>query len=248
MTSTMTATTKPLLHIAGVTKRFGALTVLDGVNLTIPDGQAVGIIGPNGAGKSTLLSVISGTERPTSGTIEISGIDVTHRDAASRCRDGVGRSFQIPRPFADLTVFENALVGAQRGAGLGGAAARTLALEALETTGMMHLANDKAGSLPLLGRKRLELARALATNPKLLLLDEIAGGLTDHEADQLVGTVLGLKERGISLIWIEHVVKALVQVVDRLVCLAFGSVYMDGDPHEVMASPEVLEVYLGGTA
>ena len=121
MTSTMTATTKPLLHIAGVTKRFGALTVLDGVNLTIPDGQAVGIIGPNGAGKSTLLSVISGTERPTSGTIEISGIDVTHRDAASRCRDGVGRSFQIPRPFADLTVFENALVGAQRGAGLGGA-------------------------------------------------------------------------------------------------------------------------------
>jgi branched-chain amino acid transport system ATP-binding protein len=248
MTVTAVNPTSALLHIESVTKRFGSLTVLDGVNLTIPDGQAVGIIGPNGAGKSTLLSVISGTERPTSGTIHISGADVTHRDAASRCRDGVGRSFQIPRPFADLTVFENALVGAQRGAGLRGGEARNLALGALETTGMMHLANDKAGSLPLLSRKRLELARALATDPKLLLLDEIAGGLTDHEADQLVGTVLGLKESGISLIWIEHVVKALVQVVDRLVCLAFGSVYMDGDPHEVMASPEVLEVYLGGTA
>ncbi|KOV59431.1 ABC transporter ATP-binding protein [Streptomyces sp. NRRL WC-3618] len=224
------------------------MRVLEDVELTVPRGQAVGIVGPNGAGKSTLLSAISGVERATAGCVRLAGRDVTRTSAAQRCRLGVGRSFQIPRPFGDLTVFENALVGAERGARLRGGPAREQALRALETAGLLHLANKPAGSLPLLGRKRLELARALATGPDLLLLDEIAGGLTEAEAEELVATVLSLKESGVTILWIEHVVKALVQVVDRLVCLAYGQIRVDGDPHEVLASDEVAKVYLGGTA
>ncbi|MFE9438820.1 ABC transporter ATP-binding protein [Streptomyces sp. NPDC006602] len=239
---------QPLLEVEHLAVSFGALNVLEDVELAVPRGQAVGIVGPNGAGKSTLLSAISGVEPVTRGTVRLGGRDVTRASAAQRCRLGVGRSFQIPRPFGDLTVFENVLVGAQRGAGLRGAHAREQALTALETTGMLPVANKPAGGLPLLGRKRLELARALATAPELLLLDEIAGGLTESEADELVGTVLSLKEAGVTILWIEHVVKALVQVVDRLVCLAYGRIRVDGDPHEVLASPEVAEVYLGGTA
>ncbi|GAQ55284.1 ABC transporter ATP-binding protein [Streptomyces acidiscabies] len=245
----MTATAaQPLLEVEHLAVSFGALHVLEDVELTVPRGQAVGIVGPNGAGKSTLLSAISGVERATRGTVRIAGRDVTRTSAAQRCRLGVGRSFQIPRPFGDLTVFENALVGAQRGGRLRGAQAHEQALQALETTGMLALADKPAGALPLLGRKRLELARALATGPELLLLDEIAGGLTESEADELVSTVLSLKESGVTILWIEHVVKALVQVVDRLVCLAYGRIRVDGDPHEVLASPEVAEVYLGGAA
>jgi branched-chain amino acid transport system ATP-binding protein len=240
--------TAPLLEVDHLAVHFGELRVLEDVELTVPRGQAVGIVGPNGAGKSTLLSAISGVERATAGSVRLAGRDVTRTSAAQRCRLGVGRSFQIPRPFGDLTVFENALVGAERGARLRGAPAREQALRALETAGLLHLANKPAGSLPLLGRKRLELARALATGPDLLLLDEIAGGLTEAEAEELVATVLSLKESGVTILWIEHVVKALVQVVDRLVCLAYGRIRVDGDPHEVLASDEVAEVYLGGTA
>ncbi|MBZ3905269.1 MULTISPECIES: ABC transporter ATP-binding protein [Streptomyces] len=240
--------TAPLLEVEHLAVSFGELRVLEDVQLTVPRGQAVGIVGPNGAGKSTLLSAISGVERATGGSVRLAGRDVTRTSTAERCRLGIGRSFQIPRPFGDLTVFENALVGAERGAGLRGGAARELALRSLETTGLLPLANKPAGSLPLLGRKRLELARALATAPDLLLLDEIAGGLTEGEATELVATVLSLKESGLTILWIEHVVKALVQVVDRLVCLAFGRIHADGDPHEVLASDEVAQVYLGGTA
>ncbi|MEU6806714.1 ABC transporter ATP-binding protein [Streptomyces neyagawaensis] len=240
--------TTPLLEVDHLAVRFGELRVLEDVELAVPRGQAVGIVGPNGAGKSTLLSAISGVERATAGAVRLAGRDVTRTSAADRCRLGVGRSFQIPRPFADLTVFENTLVGAERGARLRGAHAREQALRALETAGLLRLANKPAGSLPLLGRKRQELARALATGPELLLLDEIAGGLTEAEAEELVATVLSLKESGVTILWIEHVVKALVQVVDRLVCLAYGRIRVDGDPHEVLASDEVAEVYLGGAA
>lgn len=240
--------TAPLLEVEHLAVSFGDLHVLEDVELAVPRGQAVGIVGPNGAGKSTLLSAISGVERATRGTVRLAGRDVTRASAAERCRLGIGRSFQIPRPFGDLTVFENALVGAERGAGLRGRHAREEALRVLEITGLLPLANKPAGALPLLGRKRLELARALATTPELLLLDEIAGGLTEAEAEELVATVLSLKESGVTILWIEHVVKALVQVVDRLVCLALGRIRADGDPHDVLASDEVAEVYLGGTA
>jgi branched-chain amino acid transport system ATP-binding protein len=219
--------------------------VLTEIDLAVPAGQALGIVGPNGAGKSTLLSVINGTERASSGTVEFNGRDVTRLPPEVRARRGMGRTFQIPRHFTHLTVFENALSGASYGAGLRGRAADDQALHALELSGMLGVANTTAGKLPLLGRKRLELARALATNPRLLLLDEIAGGLTEAECDSLVETIISLRDSGITIIWIEHVVKALLAVVERLVCLAAGTLIADGRPDAVMSSPEVRKVYLG---
>jgi branched-chain amino acid transport system ATP-binding protein len=237
---------KSLLEIKSVAKSYGALQVLTEIDFTVPSGQSLGIVGPNGAGKSTLLSVINGTERASSGSVFFEGRDVTRLGPEVRARSGMGRTFQIPRPFTHLTVFENALAGASYGARLQGKAADEQALHALELAGMTAVANTPAGRLPLLARKRLELARALATDPKLLLLDEIAGGLTEAECDSLVETITALRDSGITIIWIEHVVKALVAVVERLVCLASGTLIADGKPDEVMKSPEVRRVYLGG--
>lgn len=234
-----------LLEVISVAKSYGSLQVLTEIDLIVPTGQALGVVGPNGAGKSTLLSVINGTERASAGSVIFDGRDVTAQGPELRARAGIGRTFQIPRPFENLTVFENALSGASYGAGLRGKAADEQALNALELAGMIELANTPAGKLPLLARKRLELARALATDPRLLLLDEIAGGLTEAECDSLIETISGLRDSGITIIWIEHVVKALLAVVDRLVCLASGTLVADGKPDEVMNSPEVRRVYLG---
>ncbi|WNM24419.1 ABC transporter ATP-binding protein [Demequina capsici] len=244
--STQAEAATPLLEVDSVAKSYGALDVLTSVDLTVPAGQALGIVGPNGAGKSTLLSVINGTEKATAGVVRFAGRDVTGVGPADRARSGMGRTFQIPRPFTHLTVFENALAGASYGAGLHGHAADRRALEALEMADMLPDANTPAGTLPLLGRKRLELARALATDPQLLLLDEIAGGLTEAECDSLILTIRQLHSEGITIIWIEHVVKALLAVVERLVCLASGVIVADGEPSAVMRSPEVRQVYLGG--
>jgi branched-chain amino acid transport system ATP-binding protein len=238
-------TEESLLEVRSVAKSYGELHVLTEINLTVPTGQALGIVGPNGAGKSTLLSIINGTERSSAGSVFFQGRDVTRQGPELRARSGIGRTFQIPRPFTHLTVFENALSGASYGAGLRGKAADEQALHALELSGMLALANTPAGKLPLLARKRLELARALATDPRLLLLDEIAGGLTEAECDSLVETIINLRDSGITVIWIEHVVKALLAVVDRLVCLASGTLIADGIPDAVMSSPEVRRVYLG---
>ncbi|WP_062381629.1 ABC transporter ATP-binding protein [Demequina pelophila] len=245
MTGTV-GTGTALLEVDQVAKSYGALDVLTAVDLTVPTGQALGIVGPNGAGKSTLLSVINGTEKASAGTVRFGGRDVTAVGPADRARAGMGRTFQIPRPFTHLTVFENALAGAEFGAGLHGHAADLRALEALEMADMLDVANTPAGTLPLLKRKRLELARALATDPQLLLLDEIAGGLTEAECDSLIATIRSLHREGITIIWIEHVVKALLAVVERLVCLASGVIVADGAPDEVMRSDEVRKVYLGG--
>lgn len=239
------AGTDSLLEVKSVSKSYGNLQVLFDVSLSVPAGQAVGIVGPNGAGKTTLLSIISGTEQASLGHVFFDGVDVTKQGAEHRSRSGIGRSFQIPRPFGNLTVFENTLSGASFGGGLRGHAAQNAALEALEVTGMMQFANVTAGTLSLLARKRLELARALATQPKLLLLDEIAGGLTEAECDSLIETIQNLKNSGVTVVWIEHVVQALVAVVDRLICLASGKIIADGPPTEVLRSSEVLEVYLG---
>lgn len=234
-----------ILEVRSVAKSYGALQVLTDIDFTVPTGQALGIVGPNGAGKSTLLSVINGTERATAGSVHFAGRDVTRLGPEWSARHGIGRTFQIPRPFTHLTVFENALAGANYGAGLRGRAADDRAIQALELAGMIPLANTPAGRLPLLARKRLELARALATDPQLLLLDEIAGGLTEAECDSLVETITALRDQGITIIWIEHVVRALLAVVGRLVCLASGTLIADGDPGDVMASDRVREVYLG---
>ncbi|CAB4744982.1 unannotated protein [freshwater metagenome] len=236
-----------LLEVRGLSKRFGNVVTAEDVTFDVPEGTALGIVGPNGAGKSTLLSLITGVLPSDSGTITFQGRDITKERAPSRTKAGIARSFQIPRPFVDMTVFENVYVGATFGGGFHGQVGYEAAVRALETTGLMHLSEKPAGQLRLLDRKRLELARALATNPRLILLDEIAGGLTEKELPPLVDLIRGLRDSGVTVVWIEHIVHALTSVVDELMCLALGRVLAIGDPHEVMRSPEVIEVYLGST-
>jgi len=240
-----TAGAAPLLQLTSVSKRFGSLQVTDGLTLQVAPGEALGIIGPNGAGKTTLMNLIGGDVAADAGRIVFDGRDLTALPPAARCRAGIARTYQIPHPFVGLTVFENVLVGATFGAGHGESAARELALAVLRRTGLAAKANRLAGSLPLLDRKRLELARALATEPRLLLLDEIAGGLTEHEVHALVDTVRAIRDEGVTLVWIEHIVHALLAVVQRLVALDFGRVIAAGEPHAVMADPAVREIYMG---
>jgi branched-chain amino acid transport system ATP-binding protein len=237
--------TSSLLELDQVTKRFGRVVIAEDLSLTVGAGDVVGIVGPNGAGKTSLFGLISGDLAPGGGEVRFGGRTVTKLDAAARCRLGVGRTYQVPRPFADMTVFENLLLAAQQGGGLRRRASYAAAVQALERTGMSAHANVHAERLGLLQRKRLELARALATQPSLLLLDEVAGGLTDPEVAQLVEIVRGLNAEGITVIWIEHVVRALTAVVTRLICLAAGKVVADGAPEKVLAEPAVREVFLG---
>jgi branched-chain amino acid transport system ATP-binding protein len=237
----------PILIAKQVSKRFGALTVLDRVDFEVGKGEAIGIVGPNGAGKTTLMNVLSGTYPPSGGTIELLGADVTSTSAASRCLRGLSKTHQIPLPFLGMTVFENIYVAATHGAALKGEAAYDLTYESLKMCGMEAIANRKAEMIGLLDRKRLELARALATRPKILLLDEIGGGLTDAEASELVDTIQQLNRGGISIVWIEHIVHVLLQVAKRLVCMADGKIIADGDPQLVMKDKTVVEAYLGRT-
>jgi len=233
-----------LLTLDHLSKSYGALKVTDDVSLQVAQGEIVGILGPNGAGKTTLFNLIAGTVRPNAGQVVFQGQDVTGLDASARCRMGISRSFQIPHPFVGMTVFENILVGATFGRPAAeGPEAR--AAEVLRLTGLARRANDRAGALTLLERKRLELARALATDPALLLLDEIAGGLTERECVSLLDTVRTVHATGVTIVWIEHVVHALLSVAQRLVVLDFGSKIADGLPAEVLASKAVQSVYMG---
>lgn len=233
-----------LLDVDGLGKRFGSVVVAEDVSFSVAGGEVLGVVGPNGAGKTTLLNMISGVLAADRGSVHLLGRDLTRQGAAARARAGVGRTYQIPRPFAAMSVFENALVAATF-AGRRRGEAKELALGALRRTGLLAHANEPAGTLRLLDRKRLELARALAGRPALLLLDEIAGGLAEHEVPQLIEIVRELRDEGVAVVWIEHVVHALLSGVDRLMCLAAGRVLAMGDPHEVMASQPVREVYLG---
>lgn len=234
-----------ILSLQAVSKSFGALKVTDDVSLDLAPGEALGIIGPNGAGKSTLFNLITGNLRPDAGRVFLDGRDVTGETPMQRCISGIGRSFQIPQPFDHLTVYENMLVAARFGGGLSGAEAPGACMDILRRTGLAHLADRKAGGLPLLNRKRLELARAMATRPRVILLDEIAGGLTDGECVELVATIRAIHAEGTAIIWIEHVLHALTSVVTRLMVLNFGRMLMIGAPDEVMAAPQVKEIYLG---
>jgi branched-chain amino acid transport system ATP-binding protein len=235
----------PLLQLEHVTKRFGRVVIAEDLSLTVGPGETVGIVGPNGAGKTSLFGLISGDLAPGAGEVRFDGRTVTKLDAAARCRLGIGRTYQVPRPFGDMTVFENVLVAAQQGGGLRRRASYAAAVAALDRAGMSSQANLPAERLGLLQRKRLELARALATQPTLLLLDEVAGGLTDPEVAQLVEIVRGVNAEGTAVIWIEHVVRALTAVVSRLMCLSGGGFVGDGDPATVLADPAVREVFLG---
>ncbi|HLU19360.1 MAG TPA: ABC transporter ATP-binding protein [Pusillimonas sp.] len=235
----------PLLELHSVTKAYGALVVTDTINLTVSKGETLGILGPNGAGKTTLFNLISGDIRVDAGRITYNNRDITHLRAHQRCKLGIGRSYQVPQPFGNMTVFENLVTAASYGSDIPEAEAWDIAVKTLDQTGLMPHANKPAGSLTLLNRKRLELARALSTQPEILLLDEIAGGLTEHEADVLVEELQRIKAEGVTMIWIEHVVHALLSVADRLFVINFGQQLAEGPPQQVMDNPEVRQVYMG---
>ncbi|MEQ1950220.1 ABC transporter ATP-binding protein [Mesorhizobium sp. CN2-181] len=235
----------PILSLQSVSKSFGALKVADAVSFDVSAGEALGIIGPNGAGKSTLFNLITGNISADAGAIHFAGADVTRAPPMQRCLSGIGRTFQIPQPFEKLTVFENLLVAAAFGSRKSEGEVTDRCAGILLETGLFDRANQTAGSLGLLQRKRLELARALATDPKVLLLDEIAGGLTEAECHALVETIRAVHQGGTSIVWIEHVLHALNAVVGRLLVLNFGKVIGIGKPDEIMASRAVREIYLG---
>jgi branched-chain amino acid transport system ATP-binding protein len=224
----------PILVLEAISKRFGAVVVADRVNLALGDGEALGIIGPNGAGKTTLFGIATGTLAPDSGRVLFAGEDITRLPAERRCRKGLARSFQIPQPFSRMTVFENMLVAAAFGSGEREIAVYNRCAELLQRCGLADKANRRAGGLTLLDRKRLELARALATKPRVLLLDEVAGGLTEH-----------VRASGVSIVWIEHIVHALLALVDRLLVLHGGRFIADGEPRSVIRDPQVAEIYMG---
>jgi branched-chain amino acid transport system ATP-binding protein len=245
----------PILALEKISKRFGAIVIADGIDLALADGEALGIIGPNGAGKTTLFGMISGTVQPDSGRVLYAGHDITDMSPARRCalgidkqsgsKSGIGRSFQIPLPFSGMSVFENLVVASVFGAKRRERDAYETCMDILERCGLADKANRPAGSLTLLDRKRLELARALATDPAVLLLDEVAGGLTEHECQALIALIRDVRARGVSIIWIEHVVHALIASIDRLLVLHNGGFIAEGDPATVIKSPQVAEIYLG---
>jgi branched-chain amino acid transport system ATP-binding protein len=234
----------PLLELEHATKRYGALTVVDDLSLHVSEGEALGIVGPNGAGKTTALSLIAGDVPLTKGRVRFAGDDITRLPAHRRCRAGIARTFQVPKPFLKMSVFENVVVGGLFGrSGIGGA--EEAAITALQRTRLIDHANKAAGSLTLLERKRLEIARAIVTEPRLILLDESAGGLTEPEVGELLPVVQELKDAGTAIVWIEHVVHALVAIADRVMCIDRGRLLVEGAPEEVMNSRAVQEIYLG---
>jgi branched-chain amino acid transport system ATP-binding protein len=235
----------PILSLDKISKRFGAVVIAEGINLALAEGEALGIIGPNGAGKTTLFGIMAGAVAPDAGRVLFQGADITRMGAAQRCHMGLARSFQIPQPFGDMTVLENLVVAAAFGAGARERDAYAPCMEILERCGLAPKANQRAGALTLIDRKRLELARALATRPRVLLLDEVAGGLTEHECTALVALIKELRQGGISIIWIEHVVHALIATIDRLAVLHGGAIIAQGDPQRVIRSPAVADIYLG---
>lgn len=234
-----------ILKLESVSKNFGSLKVIDELSLSLKRGEALGVIGPNGAGKSTMFNLIAGGVKADAGEVFYAGENISNYSASRRCRLGIGRSHQIPHPFSGMTVFENVLVGGAFGNATSEKASYAHCVQILEKTGLLPKANVRAAALTLLERKRLEMARALATNPELLLLDEIAGGLTEHECRALVDDINDIQETGVSILWIEHIVHALLAVVDRLVVINFGKLIAEGDPHEVMNSAAVREIYMG---
>src|SRR5215470_11169755 len=235
----------PILAFDRIAKRFGAIVVADNIDLALAEREALGIIGPNGAGKTTLFGIATGTTAPDAGRVLFEGTDITYFKPEQRCRRGIARSFQVPQPFNGMTVFENLVVAS---AFAGGHRERDVygrCVELLDQCALASKSNRPAGGLTLLDRKRLELARALATSPRVLLLDEVAGGLTEPECVSLVALIQEIRRSGVSIIWIEHVVHALLKIVDRLVVLHQGRFIAEGDPNTVIRSAAVREIYMG---
>ena len=234
----------PILELRDVSKSIGGLLILNRLSLSLQSGEALGILGPNGAGKTTMLNLISGEMPLSSGQIYFDGHDITNLPAYQRCHLGIARTYQIPRPFTGMTVYENVLVGATHSR-RNGNDAQKLCHEVLKQTQLIQKQNMLAGNLRLLDRKRLELARALATQPRLILLDEVGGGLTEGEVHELLIVIKGIRAQGATLIWIEHIVHALASAVDRILAINFGTKLAEGPPQEILASKAFKEIYLG---
>jgi branched-chain amino acid transport system ATP-binding protein len=234
-----------MLVLEGVSRRFGGLKVIDDLSFAVAEGEVLGILGPNGAGKSTLLNLIGGVLAPNAGHIRYNGRDITRMRVWDRSRIGIGRTYQIPKPFAHMSVFENLLVAAVHGGGMSIAHASHEVAAVLELTGLEHRSTLPAGQLSLLDLKRLELAKALALRPRLLLLDEIAGGLTEAECDGLLTIIRHVHANGTTVVWIEHVIQALRRIATRLAVISAGSILADGAPDAVLADDRVKAVYLG---
>lgn len=237
-----------LFEAENIVKRIGSLVIADGISLVVPKGSVVGLIGPNGAGKTTMLGLLSGDVQLDAGTVRLEGRDVTRVGASQRARLGIGRTYQIPRPFSGLTVFEHALLAVQQTGRVSKNEAHELAIAAIERCGLASLMNVLGGDLRLLDRKRLEMARALALGPSIILLDEVAGGLSTLEVNELIDIVNGLREEGIAFLWVEHVVRALTATADRVMCLYAGALIAEGSPSEVLKHPAVIESYFGSPA
>ncbi len=234
-----------LLAVRSLSKSFGALQVANEVSFDVQQGEIMGVIGPNGAGKTTLFGLLAGNLSAGSGRVEFAGQDITAMPAHDRARLGLARTFQVPRPFGHMTVFENLKVAARFGGNLGEEDANAWVDRVLAMTGMQTHADQLAGRLPLLMRKRHELARALAMKPKLMLVDEVAAGLTDQEVNQFIGLVQAIRKSGVTILWIEHVMKTMLTATDRLLALHSGRVLAVGKPQEVFNHPDVRRVYLG---
>ncbi|MCR5138413.1 MAG: ATP-binding cassette domain-containing protein [Oscillospiraceae bacterium] len=234
-----------ILSFENVTAGYGRSDVLNGLSFEVERGEVFGIIGPNGSGKTTMLNTLTGLLRPKSGRILLDGEDISRLPVDARCRRGIGRTFQIPRPFIRMTVFENVLVSGIYGAGFSAAEGKGPAEDVLRFTGLYEKRDLKSGELTLLDRKRLEIARAIVSKPRLLLLDEVAAGLTGSEIETVIGMVVQLKRAGFTVVWIEHILETMLKAADRLMCMAEGRCAVIGVPGEVLASGEVEELYLG---
>lgn len=236
---------KPILSVAGIEKKFGGLIAIQPLSFDMQPGEVVGILGPNGAGKTTLINIIAGDLAPDTGKVLYKGRDISKLPLYKKCRIGVGRTYQIPQPFINLSVLQNVSVAAMYGLGLGQQAANHKAAEILEFTGLYDKREFLAGDLEEISLKRLELARSLAAEPKLLLIDELAGGLTENEIPQVIDLLRDINGMGITMILIEHVMKVMMKAVDRIIVMEEGQIIAQDLPESIMENEKVIAAYFG---
>ena len=234
-----------IISFENITAGYGRTRILDNLSFRVSEGEVFGVIGPNGCGKTTMLNVLTGSIYPISGSLLFRGKEIGTLAPHKRCRLGIGRTWQIPRPFVGMTVYENVLTSAVHGAGLSMEQGAEKADDVLTEIGLLDKKDILSGELTLLDRKRLELARAMASDPEVLLLDEVAAGLTETETKEIMALVGSLKEKKYTVIWIEHNIETMLNATDRLMCMAEGHNVICGDPGEVMDSDIVEELYLG---